>query len=229
MVPMESLDPETVRFIQEAPFKHYYLWRVVNKEDSLSTPVRLVVDPTMSGLNCVLATGDNWIGSLLDIILRNRAYPYAWSSDVTKFYNQLHLERSALPYSLFLYSEELDPTQRPATLVMQRAWYGVTPTGNQAGYALELLVDTMKDEFPAAVEPLTSHRYVDDVISGAADPEERELQIEQSIKVLAQGGFKFKHVIQSGEDPPEGASSNGESCKLLGYRWNSREDFLDPG
>ena len=107
MVPMDTLDPETVRFINEAPFKHYYLWRVVHKEDSLSTPVRLVVDPTMSGLNCVLAKRENRIGSLLDIILRSRSYPFAWSSDVTKLYNQLHLELSALPYSLFLYSEEL--------------------------------------------------------------------------------------------------------------------------
>ena len=54
MVPLESLDPETVQYIEEAPFKHYYLWHVVPKEDSKSTPVRLVVDPTMSGLNCVL-------------------------------------------------------------------------------------------------------------------------------------------------------------------------------
>ena len=38
MVPMESLDPETVEFIKKAPFRHYYLWRVVNKEDSISTP-----------------------------------------------------------------------------------------------------------------------------------------------------------------------------------------------
>ena len=141
----------------------------------------------------------------------------------------MYLERSALPYSLFLYSDELDPSKEPATLIMQRAWYGVKPTGNQAGYALELLVDTMKEEYPAAVEPLTGHRYVDDVISRAADPETRELQIEQSIQVLAQGGFKFKLVVKSGEDPPEGASTDGESCKLLGYRWNSREDFLAPG
>ena len=32
-----------------------------------------------------------------------------------------------------------------------------------------------------------------------------------SIDVLAKGGFKFKHVIRSGEKPPEGASSDGES------------------
>ena len=43
---MNTLDEETVKFIKEAPFRHYYLWRVVNKEDSISTPVRLVVEPT---------------------------------------------------------------------------------------------------------------------------------------------------------------------------------------
>lgn len=54
----------------------------------------------------------------------------------------------------------------------------VVPTGNQAGYALELLVQTTAEEFLAAVDPLTLHRYVDDVIFGAADPTLREDQIQ---------------------------------------------------
>ena len=120
--------------------------------------MRLVIDPTMSGLNLVLAKGENGIGSLVDIILRNRAMEYAWTSDVTKLYNQLHLERADLPYSPFLYSEDLDPSSPPMTYVMRRARYGVVPTRNQAGYALELLVNTTAEEFPAAVEPLTHHR-----------------------------------------------------------------------
>ena len=77
MVPLESLDPETVSFIMNAPFRHYYLWRVVNKEDSISTPIRLVVDPSMSGLNLTLAKGKNRTGSLIDILLRNRLVQYA--------------------------------------------------------------------------------------------------------------------------------------------------------
>ena len=169
MVPLESLDEETIRFIDGAPFCHYYLWRVVHNEDYLSIPVQLVVDPTMSGLNIVLAKGENRMGSLVDIILRNRAMEYAWSSDVTKLYNQLHLERVALPYSLFLYSDDLDPACLPMTYVMRRAWYGVLPTGDQAGYALELLVNATAEEFPAAVKPLTHHRYEDDVVSGAEE------------------------------------------------------------
>ena len=112
---------------------------------------------------------------------------------------------------------------------MNVAWYGVVPTGNQASYALELLVQETADKFSEAVEPLTCHRYVDDIVSGAESPELREKQINQSMKVLARGGFKFKYVIRSGEEPPEGASADGESCKMLGYKWNPKEDYLSPG
>ena len=135
----------------------------------------------MSGLNMTLAKGENRIGSVVDILLRNRAQEYAWSSDMTKLYNQLHLERTALPYSLILYSDELDPSKEPATFVMKVAWYGVVPTGNQASYALELLVQTTAEEFPAAVKPLTRHRYMDDMVSGAGSPDLREEQIAQSV------------------------------------------------
>ena len=48
----------------------YYCWRVVYKEDSQSTPVRLVVDPTMSDLNILLAKGENNLGNIFDILTR---------------------------------------------------------------------------------------------------------------------------------------------------------------
>ena len=189
MVPMKSLDPETVEFIKNAPFHHYYLWRVVNKEDSISTPVRLVVVPTMSGLNLTLAKGESCIGSLIDILLWKRVLEHAWSSDVTKLYNQLHLQKSALPYSLFLYSDDLNPNSLPATFVMKVAWYGVVPTRNQANYALGLLVQETAEDFPHAVDPLSHHRYVDDEVSGAETPGLRDEQIAQSAEVLARGGL----------------------------------------
>ena len=60
---------------------------MVAKEDSISTPIRLVVDPTMSGLNLILRKGENRIGSINQILIGNRADPYSWSSDITKLYN----------------------------------------------------------------------------------------------------------------------------------------------
>ena len=74
---------------------------------------------------------------------------------MTKLYNQLHLEKSALPYSLFLYSDQLNPTKELATFIMKVAWYGVVPTGNQASYALELLVQETADEFLEAATWMT--------------------------------------------------------------------------
>ena len=52
---LSELPEHLQEFIRTADFNHYYCWRVVYKEDSQSTPVRLVVDPTMSGLNILLA------------------------------------------------------------------------------------------------------------------------------------------------------------------------------
>jgi len=66
---------------------------------------------------------------------------YIWSSDISKLYNQLFMEDPSLPYSLFLYGEELDQEKRPDIWVMVRAWYGNISTGGQAGYALDNLTE----------------------------------------------------------------------------------------
>ena len=52
-------------------------------------------------------------------------------------YNMLHLKDSALPYSLFLFGDELDPEIPPDLYVMTTAWYGVSSTGNQANVAID--------------------------------------------------------------------------------------------
>ena len=65
MTKLSDLPDHLQEFIRTADFNHYYCWRVVYKEDSQSTPVRLVVDPTMSGLNILLAKGENNLGQYL--------------------------------------------------------------------------------------------------------------------------------------------------------------------
>ena len=64
MTKLSQLPDHLQEFIRTADFNHYYCWRVVYKEDFQSTPVRLVVDPTMSGLNILLAKGQNNLGNI---------------------------------------------------------------------------------------------------------------------------------------------------------------------
>ena len=111
------------------------------KEDSQSTPVRLVVDPTMSGLNILLAKGENNLGNIFDILTCSRTNQFSWAADISKLYNMLHLDYFALLFSLFLYQTSMDGSIEPDVYVMTRAWYGVVPTGAQAAVAIRLLAE----------------------------------------------------------------------------------------
>ena len=107
---LSDLPSHLQEFIRTADFNHYYCWRVVSKEDSQSTQVRLVVDPTMSGLNILLAKGENNLGNIFDILTRSRTNQFSWAADISKLYNMIHLDVSALPFSLFLWMQMLNLT-----------------------------------------------------------------------------------------------------------------------
>ena len=229
MVKLQNLPVESQNLIKNAEFRHFYPWFIVLKEDSLSTPIRMVVDPTQTFLNVILPKGENRLGNILDLIIRSRGWEHIWSSDISKLYNQLHLDTSAYPYSLFLYNESLDPNIEPDIYVMVRAWYGVISTGSQAGFALDNLAEQGKHKYPDAKSSLDRDRYVDDILSGADTEQKRQDQIDQVQKLLETAGFNLKYLVLSGQKPDEKASSDGETIKLLGYKWNTELDILSPG
>lgn len=80
----------------------------------------------MSGLNLILALCEAGIQELTDILIRSRA----WSSDICKMYNCLHLNKSSLLYLLFLFNDHLDPALPPDVYMKLVVWYGVIPTRN---------------------------------------------------------------------------------------------------
>ena len=70
MLPLSSLPDEIQKRVRDAPFRHYYPWRAVYKPGSVSTPCRLVVDPSCTGLNIILAKGENMLAQIPDILIR---------------------------------------------------------------------------------------------------------------------------------------------------------------
>ena len=226
---LTELPEDIQKEIAKGPFWHYNPWRGVWKEGSESTPLRMVVDPTMTGLNSCLPKGENNLGKMNDIVIATRVTPYAWATDIKKMYNQLRLMPSSMRFQLMLYDDTLSIDKPPEVWVMTRAWYGETHVGNQAGTAVTTLVDKGGDDFPMAVKPLTKNRFVDDVMSGGTSKAEREEQIEQSKLVLDRGGFSLKYIIRSGEAPPDKASNDGSTVKMLGYRYETEADTLSLG
>ena len=156
---MDDCDKDIQDFINNASFQHYNPWRIVLKEDSILTPVRMVVDPTRTSFNLLLAKGDNRLGYIFDIIVRNRCKQHAWSSDISKLYNQLHLDISVLP----------------------QAWYGISSTGGQAGAAVIKLIEMVGKEDLRAVETLEKDRFVDDLLGGVSP------QVKGTTNILGRG------------------------------------------
>ena len=131
----------------------------------------------MSGLNILLAKGENNLGNIFDILTRSRINQFSWAASTSKIYNMLHLDQSALPFSLFLYHKSMDGNIEPDIYVMTRAWYGVVPAGAQAAVAINMLLELFSEEYPSAVEVLSKDIYVDDVNPGAeaeTEPEHKE-------------------------------------------------------
>jgi len=166
MVKLDDMPEDRKRLIMNAEVKHFNPWRLVMKMDSVTTPVRMVVDPSMTRMNEILAKGENRIGLIFNIMIRCRCTEFIWSSDISKLYNQLYMDDPSLPFSLFLYGEELDKDKEPEIWVMVRAWYGIVSTGGQAGFALDKLTEMLADEYPGAYKSLREDRYLDDILSG---------------------------------------------------------------
>lgn len=226
ITPINSLPPEIQNLISSAPVRHYFPWRSVSKLDSVSTPTRLVVDPSMTLLNANLAKGDPQLASMYSVLLRSRASAHLWSADIKKLYNTLVLENDCLPYSLFLYNPSLNPAEEPQTFVLLRAWYGTASTSGQATFALRKLGQDHVATHPLGSRVLLNDTYVDDLLRATASREESAAEAAEVQDILKKGGMSLKFVSYSGDPPPEEASHDANSMLALGYRYVPEADTL---
>lgn len=229
MKKLSDLSQEQQEIIKKAGFQHFMPWSPVEKPESLSTKVRLVVDPSMSGLNLILAKGSNKLARIFNILVRSRCKRHVWTTDVSKLYNQLVLKDTALPYGLFLYHNSMDSDITPEIYVMMVAWYGVTSSCNQSGIGLEKITKSGEEEFPLAYPIIVQDRFVDDIFSGDQDEGVADQQIEQVRSAIGNGNFSLKYVVRSGEEPCKEASADGTTVKVLGVKWDPVADVYSPG
>ena len=69
MVKLEDMKESKRLMIEDAPFQHFNPWRLVMKMDSVTTPVCMVEDPSMTKRNEILAKGENRIGLIFNIMI----------------------------------------------------------------------------------------------------------------------------------------------------------------
>ncbi len=222
---LEDSDPEIVDIVNKAPVTHFHIWRPVFK-DSISTPVRLIVDPSSTMLNLAIAKSESGLNSMFSILLRFRSSKEVWSSDVSKLYNQLHLDPSCAPYSLFVYHPNLDENTPPDKFRMCRGWYGISSTGPQAAETLKRAGEDHAESHPLGSEALSNDLFVDDLNPGQDSIALCKEQVREVKEILTNIGLDLKYVAYSKEDPPPEASKNGISMSVLGMAWFPKADRI---
>ena len=69
---------------------------------------------------------------------------------------------------------------------------------------------------------------MDDLLGGEETREDVDKQVCGTTKILDRGGFSLKMFVNSGVKPCNKASFDGETVKMLGYKWTTEPDLLSP-
>ena len=228
---VKNLSEEMRNLIFGSPVLYFIPWRPAYKQDSVSTPCRMVFDATMSSkgacsLNSLLAKGANSLNNLQSIIIRWSTRAHAFHTDVQKMYNRVLLSEAHWCYQLYLFSENLDLGDSPEWKVIKTLIYGVRPSGELAQCALRRTVEMCKEEFPLAYRPISDDTYMDDCASGTESASASNKVMDEIQVALAKGGFSLKGFTTSGSPPLAELSHDGESVTVLGLKWFSEGDFF---
>ena len=228
---VRNLSKEDQLSLKNNPIQNFIPWNAVWKENSISTPCRVVFNasmPTDSGisLNDLLAKGKNNMNNLVDMILRWRTHLHAFHTDIQKMYNSVALNTNDWCFQRYIWQKDLDHCKIPEEKVIKTLIYGIKSSGNQAERALRMTTEKFKKEFPRINEIVNKDVYVDDCISGEPTQCLSFQTADELTLVLMHGGFCLKGFTFSGSDPPKHLSEDGESVNVAGMKWLPKRDQL---
>ena len=226
---VQNLSQEQQHMLSEMDMKYYIPWRAVWKQNSISTPCRVVLDAsqitnTGYSLNNVIAKGRNNMNKLVEIVLRWMTHQVAFHTDIQKMYNSIKLRQEDWCYQRYIWQQDLDPSKIPDEKVIKTLVYGVRSSGNQAETGLRKTADISKNEYPEICEIIPKDIYVDDCLSGSLT-ETSAFKLSDELQIVVnRGGFSLKGFTFSGYPPCGSLSSDGESVGVAGLRWYPEDD-----
>ena len=228
---VKNLTQEQQLKLKEDPVQNFIPWSSVWKENSISTPCRIVFNASLPtdtrfSLNDILAKGTNNMNVLVEIFLRWRTHKYALHTDVQKMYNSVKLREEDWCLQRYIWQKDLDPKCIPDEKVIKTLIYGVKSSGNQAERALRLTAANYKEDYNEVSEIIHRDMYVDDCLSGQDSLNGSFHTADELEIVLMHGGFRLKGFTFSKMDPPKQLSDDGKSINVAGVKWFSKEDTI---
>lgn len=120
----------------------------------------------------------------------------------------------------------MDTNRPPDHYVTTAVAFGDKPSGVIAMTAIQKTVERCTANLPEVKNIMCKNMYVDDIVHSCDDTDEA-LELMNNINlVLAEGGFKIKHWLMSGNEIGNSDLSllDSREEKVLGLNWDPKED-----
>ena len=233
---VSDLTPEESEFLKKEI--HYHIpWRVVFS-GSPTTPCRPVLDASSrtsfrkdksggKSLNDLVAKGKIETLNLVKVLMRFGVGKYAFTGDLTQFYNACKLGKEQWNLQRFLWIDDLDPDGKVLEAVITTLIYGVRSVSAQSELALSDLAKLVKEDNPVLAMFLILSRYVDDLQESKETLGQCLQLIKDADELFAMVGLTCKAWTVSGSPPPEVVSKDGVTIGVGGFAWFPEGDVVE--
>lgn len=190
---MSLLTPEELKM--PSPQTYYIPHHFVVKESSTTTKLRVVFDASMSttsgnSLNDCMMVGPQLQKSLLNIMLRFRTNPIAFTADLEKMYRQILVKPEDAQFQRILWRTH--PSLPIKEYRLNTVTYGTASAPYLAVKSLQQLALLEKEKYPLAAEAALTSFYIDDNLSGSETLEEAKKTVSELIDLCMSGGFSLR-------------------------------------
>ena len=209
----------------------YVTYHEVEKEDSATTPLRIVMNSSLKyrgkSLNDILMKGPNTLSDLFKIQLKFRCYVFPMVCDIKKMYHSIKTTNQELHLRRIVY-RDLDPSKPVKTYGITTVNFGDRSAGTIATVALHKTAQIYQDINKEASQKIQDDSYVDDITTGAEDEEGYQSLKKHVPEILSKGNFSLKGIITAGESNEEAVAllGAGEYGRVLGIQWDPEKDVL---
>ncbi|GFW60031.1 integrase catalytic domain-containing protein [Trichonephila clavipes] len=225
----------------------YLPHHAVIRSDKTTSPIRIVFDGSahengQSSLNQSLYTGPNLHPNILELLLRFRKSPVAFTADVKSAFLQIELDFRDRDFTRFFWTDNLN--NEPYVLNFTRILFGLRPSPYLLAATLKHHFKKYREQYPHTFELLNSSIYVDDLICGQNDVPDALRTTLECLQIFSDAGMLLRKWRSNSKQlnllwQQEGVKTESSETsaidlrpptKVLGLAWDPENDliYFDP-
>ncbi|GFQ82258.1 integrase catalytic domain-containing protein [Trichonephila clavata] len=225
----------------------YLPHHAVIRSDKTTSRLRIVFDGSAhedghSSLNQSLYTGPNLHPNMLQLLLRFRKNPVAFTADVKSAFLQIELDLRDREFTSFFWTDNLN--NNPYVLNFTRVLFGLRPSPYLLAATLKHHFKKYKEQYPHTFDLLNSSIYVDDFICGRNDVPDALRTTLECLQIFSDASMLLRKWRTNSKQldllwQQEGVETEFSETsatdlkppiKVLGLAWDSEKDliYFDP-